>query len=92
MEKIVIYCKSYIRDLDRITVQAESIGQHNVDNIPYYVSCPKSDYEIFKSTLPDFVNLIIDEDIVQQTLEQSWHTQQIVKSQFKFIREFKYIS
>jgi hypothetical protein len=92
METVVLYCKSYIHDLERVKIQAESIGQYNVDNIPYYISCPKSDYEIFKSILPDFVNLISDEDIVQQTLEQSWHTQQIVKSQFyKFIPTANYV-
>lgn len=82
MELIVIYCKSYINDLERVKIQAESVEQYNVDNIPYYVSCPKSDYNAFKSTLPSFVNLITDEDIVNQTIVQSWHTQQIVKSQF----------
>jgi len=82
MELIVIYCKSFINDLERVKIQAKSIEQYNTDNIPYYVSCPKSDYAAFKSALPEFVNLITDEDIVQQSLIQSWHTQQIVKSQF----------
>jgi len=82
METVVLYCKSYINDLNRVKIQAESIAQYNVDKIPYYVSCPKSDYETFKNNLPDFVNLILDEDIIQQSIEQSWHTQQIVKSQF----------
>lgn len=86
MEKIVIYCKSYINDLARLKIQANSIEQYNMDKIPYYVSCPKTDYDIFKRELPSFVNLILDEDIIHESIEQSWHTQQIVKSQF-----YKYI-
>ena len=92
MELIVIYCKSYINDLERVKVQAQSIEQYNADNIPYYVSCPKSDYSIFKSSLPSFVNLILDEDIVNQSITQSWHTQQIVKSQFyKAVNTINYV-
>jgi len=65
MELITIYCKSFINDLERVKIQAQTIEQFNVDNISYYVSCPKSDYTLFKSSLPSFVNLISDEDIVQ---------------------------
>jgi len=92
METIVIYCKSFKRDLERVKIQAESIERFNVDNIPYYVSCPANDYEVFKTALPEFVNLIKDEDIVNKTYEQSWHTQQIVKSQFwKYIETANYV-
>ena len=82
MDKFVLYCKSYIKDLPRAKALAESINQHNTDNIPFYVSCPSSDYNNFKETLPSFVNLITDEDIVGKTYNQNWHTQQVVKSQF----------
>ena len=82
MENIVIYCKSYINDLERIKIQAESILKFNHDNIPYYVSCPESDYAKFKTALPNEVNIITDEEIVKQRFQQSWHTQQIVKMQF----------
>lgn len=82
MEKFVIYCKSYINDLPRVEVLAKSILKHNKDNIPFYVSCPKSDFKQFESRLPKSVNLITDEDIVKVTYTQNWNTQQIIKSQF----------
>jgi len=92
MENIVIYCKSYINDLERVKIQAQSIEKFNVDSIPYYVSCPKSDYPSFKSNLPEFVNLISDEDIIRDNMHQSWHNQQIVKSQFyKYVDTINYL-
>jgi len=92
MENIVIYCKSYLNDLNRVKIQAESIERYNMDNIPYFVSCPDSDYQQFKQTLPAFVNIIKDEDILQKQITQSWHTQQIVKSQFyKFVDTVNYV-
>jgi hypothetical protein len=92
MENIVIYCKSYINDVERVIVQAHSIEQFNVDNIPYYVSCPSKDYNIFKQRLPSFVNIIKDEDILGYEFNQNWNTQQIVKSQFyKYIDTINYV-
>lgn len=81
MENIVIYCKSYIRDLERVKIQAQSIEQYNMDKISYYVSCPKSDYIEFKKSLPNFVNLILDEDIFHIS-NNDWVAQQIIKSNF----------
>ena len=82
MDKIVLYTKSYSRDLDRLKVSIESIKRHNRDNIKYYVSVPAHEISFFKSKIDcSYVNLIADEDIyVVQT--QSWTTQQIVKSSF----------
>lgn len=92
MEKIVLYCKSYLNDLERVKVLCESIEQHNVDKVPLYISCPKTDYQVFKSSLPQFVNLITDEDITKKEYKQSWHIQQIVKSQFwKYIPVSNYL-
>jgi len=92
MEKLVIYCKSYINDLQRVKVLAESVLQYNSENIPFYISCPRQDYNIFKSQLPPEVNLIIDEDIVKKEYNQNWQSQQIVKSQFwKYIPVKNYI-
>jgi len=82
VEKFVIYCKSYRNDLQRVKVLSESIEKYNVENIPFYISCPKEDYAIFKESLPSSVNIITDEDIVGKTYIQNWHVQQIIKSQF----------
>jgi hypothetical protein len=82
MHKIVLYTKSYSGDLERLKVSVQSIKKHNRDNIPYYVSVPKSEMSLFKNQIDcEYVNLIADEDIyVVQS--QNWNTQQIVKSNF----------
>lgn len=81
MNKIVLYCKSYSRDVDRAKNLLDSIKKYNVDNIPFYVSVPNKDLELFKSVLgTDGYTLISDEDI--DTDNEGWQGQQIVKSQF----------
>ena len=52
--KIVIFCKSYRGDLDRVKVQLESIIKHNKDNIPYYISVPISDKDLFVDKLGNY--------------------------------------
>ena len=79
MEKFSIYCKSYRGDLERVKVLAESIEQYNIENIPFYISCPKSDYDLFRKSLSNNINLIIDEDIVQKNYDENWKSQQIIK-------------
>ncbi len=81
MHKIVLYCKSYRGDLSRIKILNDSVKKYNSDKIPFCVSCPQEDFDIFKKEL-DGVILISDEDIVGKTFEQSWQTQQIVKLNF----------
>ncbi|MBU6338597.1 MAG: hypothetical protein KGQ36_01295 [Rickettsiales bacterium] len=81
MYKVVIYCKSYKNDLERIKILNESVKKYNVDKIPFYVSCPKLDFDFFKNEL-DGINLISDEEIMGEDFEQSWYTQQLVKLNF----------
>lgn len=82
MKNIVLYTKSYHRDLERIKVSVESIKKYNKDNIPYYISVPQSDLPLFKNNIDtSYVNLVTDEEIYSIS-EQSWKTQQIVKSNF----------
>ena len=87
MDNFVIYCKSYRNDLERVKVLAQSIERYNIDNIPFYISCPRADRDLFINNLPNFINIINDEDIVDGEINQNWKTQQIIKSQF-----WKYIS
>lgn len=92
MEKFSIYCKSYRGDLERVKILAESIEQYNIENIPFYISCPKSDYDLFRKSLSNNINLIIDEDIVQKNYDENWKSQQIIKSQFwKYIKVKNYL-
>lgn len=82
MEQIILYTKSYSGDLDRLKVSIESIKKYNKDNIPYYVSVPRSELSLFTSQIDStYVNLVADEDIYTVN-SQNWTTQQIVKSSF----------
>ena len=58
MEKLVLYCKSYRGDFERVKVLNESIKQFNKDNIPFYVSIPKADEQLFKQL--DNINIVYD--------------------------------
>lgn len=82
MHKIVLYTKTYRGDLERLKVLTESIKKHNKDNIPFYISFPKKDSELFKNSLDgEYVKFVYDEDIINIHI-QNWHTQQIIKSSF----------
>ena len=82
MKKVVLYTKSYSKDLDRLKVSIESIKKYNKDNIPYYISVPNNEINLFKKEIDtNYVNLVSDEDIYVVS-EQNWKTQQIVKSNF----------
>jgi hypothetical protein len=81
MDKIVLYCKSYNRDVHRAKKLLDSIIQFNKDQIPFYISVPESDLELFKSVLGnEHYTLISDQSI--DTDNTGWKGQQIVKSQF----------
>jgi hypothetical protein len=92
MKPFVLYCKSYRTDVKRVARLAESVRQHNVDHIPFYVSAPEVDMDLFREYLKDLdVELLTDESIV--ALNPAIDTaklasisgslsQQIVKSEF----------
>lgn len=84
MNKFGLYCKSYVGDLDRAVVLAESYLKYNVDNIPFYISTPASDTSAFKSNIPDGITIITDEEIINSSVSgmRGWVGQQVVKSQF----------
>lgn len=80
MNKLVLYCKSYDRDLSRAKDLAESIVRYNKDELPFYISVPSKDAGLFKNTLGSTATVLEDEDI--DTNNEGWKGQQIVKSQF----------
>lgn len=89
---LVLYCKSYSTDLKRVRRLAESVAQHNQQNIPFYVSCPDADIPLFHSYLSGLnVLLLADSDILKASprtlLEQvkkmpGSQAQQVIKSEF----------
>lgn len=89
---IVLYCKSYKGDVKRTQRLAISIDKFNEENIPFYVSVPRSDIDLFKKFLENCsAEIIEDETIIsknpriQQGKIDLLHgnlSQQIVKSEF----------
>lgn len=92
MKDLVLYCKSYSRDVRRAARLAASIRKHNKTNLPFYLSCPASDMELFKKTVgAEGVVFLTDEEIVATNPAiditafnalPGAITQQIVKSEF----------
>lgn len=64
MSKIAIYTKTYHIDFPRVKILKESIDKHNVDNIPYYISCPSAEKQLLVDTIGvEGYTFISDEDI-----------------------------
>lgn len=92
MKDIVLYCKSYHRDVMRAKRLAESVRMHNPGNLPFYLSCPLDDRALFRDIIgTDGITLLTDEEIVAQNSFINQHalgalpgglSQQIVKSEF----------
>jgi hypothetical protein len=75
---LIIFTKSYRGDLARCVELSKSIQTHNKDNIPYYVSVPNEDVELFKEKLPHFTEVLSDNMIAENS--DGWLGQQFVKS------------
>lgn len=83
MNKVVIYCKSFRRDVHRVKEMLKSIIKYNVDNIPFYISCPETDIQLFKDTLgTSGYTLVSDESIYEKQPQEDWTAQQILKCTF----------
>lgn len=92
MRPFVLYCKSYRTDVKRVVRLAHSLATYNVDRIPFHVSAPAADIELFRQHLDGLeVNLLSDESIVDlnPAIDQpklasipGSLSQQIVKSEF----------
>ncbi len=92
MKEIVLFCKSYRRDVLRAARLANSIRRFNAQNLPFYLSCPAADMELFTTTIgTDGVIFLKDEEIIaaNPALDQNAIdalpgvvSQQIVKAEF----------
>ena len=61
MLNIVLYCCTFRKDLKRTVKLAQSIRKHNNGNIPFYISVPPEDVDLFKEYLKGFEVTIFDE-------------------------------
>jgi hypothetical protein len=92
MGPFVLFCKSYRDDVLRVKRLTETIQQHNLDHIPFYISVPTADFPIFQEQLRDFDYILLaDEDILAANPRHSLALmtempgsllQQVVKSEF----------
>jgi hypothetical protein len=82
MKPIVLYCKTFRRDIDLVSRLIDSINKFNVDNIETYISVPAADLKLFQDQNFENVNLIEDELIQTDTSIPGWQQQQIIKSSF----------
>lgn len=92
MLPLSLYCKSYRSDLRRVVRLARSINQFNHERLPFYISVPRSDVNLFKEALAPYPALVIeDESILAETAYADrpelrslpGHvTQQIIKSEY----------
>ena len=92
MKDIVLYCKSYHRDVQRAKRLAESIRRFNSSNLPFYVSCPSADLPLFRNIIGnEAVTFLADEEIVAKNPSLNQNdlnalsgglSQQVVKSEF----------
>lgn len=71
MKNIVIYCKSYSKDLYRVIRLVKSVAKFNTDNIPFYISVPRNDLALFQEHLGSYtVSLVTDEEILEASLRE----------------------
>ena len=81
MHNLVLYCKSYKGDVQRVKKLKSSIEKYNRDSIPFYISCPIEDKQLFEDTLgTENYTLLLDEDIIKTQHLDGWRSQQIIKS------------
>ncbi len=94
MNKFVLFCKSYHKDLKRILNLIKSIEKHNKDNIPLFICVPQQDYKLFETYInTKKVSLITDESVVEQVFSDNFKyfslgymNQQLVKLNFWKLR------
>ena len=91
MHNLVIFCKSYRGDLNRIKILKDSIDRFNADKLPFYIVCPQDDISLFQRELINGkenyeLKLISDEDVLRangiEKQKQDWYFQQIIKLGF----------
>ena len=92
MLNIVLYCCTFRKDLLRTVKLAQSIRKHNRGNIPFYISVPSDDVDLFTSHLLGLDALVFDErdifnanpklDINKLYQIRGGLRQQVIKSEF----------
>jgi hypothetical protein len=92
MFNLVLYCCTFRKDLKRTVKLTESIQKYNKSDIPFYISVPAEDVDLFKEHLGSFNAIIFDEkdifkanpklDIEKLYSIRGGLRQQVIKSEF----------
>ena len=86
MDNFVLFCKTYKGDFERFKILKESVDKYNKDNLPFYISVPRDDMELFKTIKHNAsykFTILTDEDITEvKDKYDGWKSQQYVKLLF----------
>lgn len=92
MHNLVLFCKTFIRDLDKMKTLKQSVDKFNADKIPFCIACPEAEIEIFKKHLKtgkeDYELIFLtDEEVAGRELtakykDKGWVGQQFIKLLF----------
>ena len=80
--EVILFCKSYHKDIERVQILFDSIQKFNKDSLPFYLCIPKSDLQLFQNTLGTTGYEIVFDDDLSDIQEQSHFTQQLFKMEF----------
>jgi len=81
MDKIALFCKSFVRDIERFCVLYETYKIYNKDNIKFILSVPEQDLSLFENRLSPGkdLRLVSDESIYGAKNLPGWMQQQAIK-------------
>ena len=100
MKKLVLFCKSYSKDMLRAKRMAQSVQMFNYDAIPLYISVPSCELDLFKDNFKDIpCNFLTDEEILDNCINvhgpfprlfPNYLMQQLVKLEFWRLRKMEH--
>ncbi len=82
MRDIAIFCKSFRDDFDRLGQLLATLRAFNKDDIPFALSLPAGDVDLFRVTFPDErLEIHLDHDLtgLEEPVASGWTYQQVVK-------------
>ncbi len=85
---MVLFCKTYKKNLNRLKILKISIDKYNKDKIPFYIVCPKSIVTNVKQMINSEIayypiTVLAEEEFLQDSkCSKGWLNQQIVKLRF----------
>lgn len=79
--KIVLYCKTFHRDFERVKRLLASIQMYNRDSIPFYISAPQAERALLEQVIgTDGYTFVADEELYHiQRPMAGWEQQMLIK-------------